>query len=85
MIKLLRHQLQVYSAVPQAAEDGSPVKRRSERPQLPKKLPEPLQRLLQVYQQRHPELELEPICYLAFGSTDDNRNVLEVEDLPDGE
>jgi len=84
-IKLLRHQLQVYSEVPQVAEDGSPVKRRSERRQLPKKLPAPLQRLFRLYQRRHPELELEPICYLIFGLTDDNRNALKLEELPDEE
>jgi hypothetical protein len=84
-IKLLRHQLQGYAEVPQVAQEGSLAKRRSARRQVAEKLPETLQRLLQVYQQRHPEFELEPICYLAFGSTDDNRNALELEDLPDEE
>jgi len=84
-IKLLRHQLQVYSEVPQVAEEGSLVRRHSVRRQIPKKLPEPLQRLLQVYRQRHTELELEPVCYLTFGSTDDNRNALKLEELPDEE
>jgi hypothetical protein len=83
-IKLLRHQLQAYSHVPQVAKNGSLVKRRSAR-RVPDHLPEPLQRLLEVYQQRHHEFELEPVCYLVFGATDEKINGLELEDLPDEE
>jgi hypothetical protein len=71
--------------VPQVAEDGSLVERRSARRRVPDQLPEPLQRLFQVYQERHRELELEPICYLTFGPTDEKINGLEMEDLPDEE
>lgn len=84
-IKLLRTQLQGYAEVPRVAEEESLVERRPARREVPEKLPDALQRLLQVYQQRHPELELEPIAYLVFGSTDDKRNALELADLPDEE
>src|SRR5262245_45517427 len=84
-INLLRQQLQAHCQVPKIAEDGSVIERRTVQHVVPHDLPDSLRRLLQAYQQRHPDLELEPICYLAFGLTDDKRNVLELENLPDEE
>jgi hypothetical protein len=72
-IKLMRQQLQAV------------IERSTVQHVIPRDLPDSLRRLLRVYRQRHPEFELEPICYLAFDAADDNRPALEQKNLPDEE
>src|SRR5262249_14271596 len=83
-IKLLRQQLQAHCHVPKIAKDGSVIERRAVEHVVPRDLPDSLRRLLQAYQQRHPQFELEPICYLTFDAADENR-ALELKNLPDEE
>jgi hypothetical protein len=84
-IKLLRAQIQAYAQVPKLAADGSPVERRAIEHVVPGDLPECLLRLLQMYRDRHPDLDVEPVSYLEFGLPDDKTTPLAMQDLPDEE
>jgi hypothetical protein len=84
-IKLIRAQVEAYCQVPKLVADGSPAVRPAVEHVIPDDLPDGLRRLLQMYRERHPDLDVEPVCYLAFGLPGDSATPLALENLPDEE
>jgi hypothetical protein len=84
-IKRLRAQVQAYCRIPKIAADGSSFEKPSAHQVVVGDLPDCLQRLLQAYRERHPDLEVEPISHLTFGPTDARGTPLALENLPDEE